>query len=676
MLSTVCAQGQCDRMNILPGAAERAGPEPFELHDPEFWSAATGPVNGKLSIQPRVSVMVEPTDRSGPHLPVTFRIEPQAGDPTAWFDVPHGIHVTELTLQSGANGSCTGPTIVLGPTPGTFNLVVESAGGQLLRVEDIRVSGPPVTAHYPDNRGFHVFAESFSSQLRIRLLDTDGNVVANQPVRLSVPQWTGHRFAATDTSTVEAITGSDGTIGYTGEPDFASMIGFNASSRVGFFPIAVESDGDHLVTLPAEVLAIPPPDAIIDNGPPPSVVRINQLIHNTPSVKVVNSSFPAFGIKDIPVTFELNEASGSFFSDVITNLPAAATRLGTRRVVTTSAGGRADAGLVYASDVGGIITLTVTVQGIDQPLVFKQVVESAAQRLLLSDEPDRVAAPGQACAPVTVSVTDDDGNPVARQLVTVRTDDIDIANFAEAPSVEYVSDIGGQVIIDSLAAGVRPGETTVTVESGDIEPTTFRVASVPPRGPVLTDLTAHQTTLPGSKLDPYAVRLLGHDDAPVVGTEVTVTVSGPADFRGGRTVMKAFTNVVGIAVFPGPRSTGATGLITASARADGASAIELADRRVTEPTSALTAEATSAALLIDGQFTLETTVTNTNDFDIAALISSRYGRRSIESLPPGESATVRVCTGLGSISPGTVNIRLINGERMNDIRESYRELTS
>jgi hypothetical protein len=363
--------------------------------------------------------------------------------------------------------------------------------------------------------------EPFASQPTIRLVDNQGNPVAQAGVQVvaTLVEETGGTLNGDKT----VSTNSSGVAQFTD----LSLSGDEKVYHIQFF-----SSGLSSVTSDGIMLGSPPPAAtqlqmaVQPSSPEPSGVQFE----TQPQIQLADANGAAVSTSGVSVTAELASGSG--------------TLLGTKTVQTNNSGRAVFTNLAISGS--GTYTIRFTAAGLTA-VISNPIAITAAAKLGFLVAPGGTTISGQvfAPAPQVQLLTADDvavpqaGVPVAASILTSPAGSTPSLSGANAQT-----DGGGVATFSSLVLTGPPGNYTIVFSSAGLTPVTSGVITIP--GPQQLVLNAiDNSARSGEALNPSPqLTVLDGAGHPVANIVVIVTVSEGAGLQGGTSKTSGANGVV------------------------------------------------------------------------------------------------------------------------------------
>lgn len=363
--------------------------------------------------------------------------------------------------------------------------------------------------------------EPFASQPAVRLVDNQGNPVAQAGVQV----------VATLVEESGGTLNGDKTVS-TNSSGVAQFTDLSLSGDEKVYHIQFFSSGLSSVTSEGITLGSPPPAATqLQMAVQPSSPELSGVQFETqPQIQLADANGAAVTTSGVSVTAELASGSG--------------TLLGTKTVQTNSSGRAVFANLAISGS--GTYTIRFTAAGLTA-VISNPIAITAAAKLGFLVAPGGTTISGQVFSPapqVQLLTTDDvavpqAGIPVAASILTSPAGSTPSLSGANAQT-----DAAGVATFSSLTLTGPPGNYTIVFSSAELTPVTSGVITIP--GPQQLVLNAMDNSArSGEALNPSPqLTVLDGAGQPVANIVVIVTVSVGAGLQGGTSKTSGANGVV------------------------------------------------------------------------------------------------------------------------------------
>lgn len=491
-----------------------------------------------VTVEERAAVRLAFTDQpddatAGQQLaPVKVAVRDETG-----ATVTSATDAVTLSLENNPGGGTLSGTLTVNAVAGvaTFsNLRIDKSGAGYTLSATAGTLSPAISESFDISAGAAaaltmvtqpsptaVDNEPFASQPAVRLVDNQGNPVAQAGVQVvaTLVEETGGTLNGDKT----VSTNSSGVAQFTD----LSLSGDEKVYHIQFF-----SSGLSSVTSDGITLGSPPPAAtqlqmaVQPSSPEPSGVQFE----TQPQIQLADANGAAVSTSGVSVTAELASGTG--------------TLLGTKTVQTNSSGRAVFTNLAISGS--GTYTIRFTAAGLTA-VISNPIAITAATKLGFLVAPGGTTISGQVFspAPQVQLLTADDvavpqaGVPVAASILTSPAGSTPSLSGANAQT-----DAGGVATFSSLVLTGPPGDYTIVFSSAGLTPVTSGVITIP--GPQQLVLNAiDNSARSGEALNPSPqLTVLDGAGHPVANIVVIVTVSEGAGLQGGTSKTSGANGVV------------------------------------------------------------------------------------------------------------------------------------
>ncbi|MWV58884.1 PKD domain-containing protein [Rathayibacter sp. VKM Ac-2754] len=344
-------------------------------------------------------MVVRATDERGiaaSFAPLTFRVAP-AG--SASFVVQPGEDANTVRVVADQNGMATSPLLRAGPESGPATVFVSSEDSLEDLYYDFWITGGTarIEVHSPAANS-SVLPGGYWLNSSVGVFDADANAVENETVTFTVESGPiGFTPSGGDDGQGRTVTSTTG-------PGGSARAGvlYASPTRSGPAVLLVETASGVSTRVPVTVEAFGPPVQLIDRGGSGWSVPTG----GQPPMLQGRASAADGGPAGLaPITVRIDGGTGTTFADGSTETTA-----------TTDIRGDFSVALGAAGPVPGDVTVTASSPAASD-LVWTGRVTGVAQGLAVAGGDQRVH-PDEPLAPLSVRVTDSEGEPVAGQVVT------------------------------------------------------------------------------------------------------------------------------------------------------------------------------------------------------------------------------------------------------------------